>query len=365
MNKDRFICRVLSIQRRKHISFLYVSGFRARQLMIDNTLLAEHAIGIMSIVRGSCREDVNDRGAPVCRITEIDSVVHSGHSKAYHKCFTGEAVRLRLCRNEILNQVRAYLQSEQFQCISSPFTLPYRGTSIASPLRLTGKYVDQYCKITHEFFLKKEAAENLVPVYEIGYVARDVYPTVAGWFEYAVLEFVSPLHDMDFIEAFIRAFIRIAVDTARAYGVKFCDVSGMQTITLDENGCWGGKTFQQLKAENSNVLFLNAPVNSPLVKQIDGRRTETIWFFNHESMAHGYRDENSWDALYQLSTAQLEQLRAKGIEAEYSRDFLSLLKLGVPESVSIGFGIDRFFQVFFGFRNMRDYREIMCHSGEY
>ena len=98
MSDNTFICRVLSIQKRRHVSFLYVSGFSAgRQLMIGNDLLAQHSIGVMSIVRGLYTRATNDRGEPICRITVIDSVVHSDHSQAYHRNFTGQAVALRLC----------------------------------------------------------------------------------------------------------------------------------------------------------------------------------------------------------------------------------------------------------------------------
>lgn len=361
-----FICRVLSIQHRKNISFLFVSGFPySKQLMVDNRLIADCPIGVMSVIKGQYGQSVNNKGEVTYQITKIDSIVSSNHNKAFHKNFTNKALLLRLCKNDILNQVKQYLESNSFQAIYSPFTIPYRGTSIASPLKISGKYVNKYCKITHEFFLKKEMAENLIPVYEIGYVARDVYSTISGWYEYSILEFVSPIHNMDFVEEFICKFIDIAVSSAKKFGVSYNEFSEMETVILDDDGLCDGKCLEQLKSEKKNVMFINCPVSSPLVKKINGKRTETIWFYNGESMAHGYWDENDFDSLFAFSKTQMELLNEKGIDAEYSKDFLSLLNLGTPESVSIGFGLDRFFQIFFGFANMKEYRDSMCHSGEY
>lgn len=361
-----FICRVLSIQRHKNTSFLYISGLLdAKQLVVNNELLSMHDVGVMSIIKGKYSHTVNDKGNGVCQIISIDYVLPSAHNKTYHKNFTNKAVLLRRCKADILQQIALYLEKEQFQRINSPFTVPYRGTSIATPLSISGKYVDMYCKITHEFFLKKEMAENLIPVFEIGYVARDVYSTMSGHFEYSILEFVSPLHNIKYIEDFIYKFIEIAINSAEKYQIPYRDLSNIKTIVLDENACFSGKTFDQIKSENQNVLFVNAPTSSPLVKQANGKRTETIWFYNGDSIAHGYRDENDYNSLMMLSRLQMEALIQKGVKAEYSKDFLSLLRLGIPESISIGFGIDRFFQIFFCFDNINGYNDMMCHSGEY
>ena len=364
MSKCYFLCRVLSVQKRKCSIFLYVSGFdKAKQLLIKRELYEKHNIRVMSVIKGICSEGVNNKGKSIYIIDEVESCVAAVECDAYHECFTNKAHSYRLCRNDIINKVHDFLRSESFQMINSPFTLPYRGTSIASPLKIEGKFVNRYCKITHEFALKKAMAENLQPVYEIGYVARDMYTTVSNWFEYSVLEFVSPTHNISFISTFIEEFIKIAVESAELFALPHYDFSCLKIIELDEEFKYEGVDFEKLRQIEKNAIFINAPVNSPLVKKIDGKRRETIWVFNGESMAHGYKDENNWEAIYDLSCKQMEELEKKGVEGEFSRDFLSLMKIGVPESISIGFGIDRFFQFFFGFETMKAYRQFISYNG--
>lgn len=355
-----FLCRVLKIQTHKYSNFIYVAGFKkAHQLLIDDKLMEQYNIGIMSVIKGSCSEVENNAGKLIYKIVSIESHTRATDCNSYRDNYTNKAMTFKQCRNAVMAKVQDFLKSEQFQPLNSPFTIPYRGTSTAQPLRICGKYVDRFCKITHEFSIKKVMSELLCPVYEIGYVARDVYSTTTNWFEYNILEFVSPLHGLDFIEKFIRAFIDIASTVADEYGIKHYDFSSLKIIPLDNNNEYKGQSYEELKKVERNVIFLNAPIESPLVKCIDGRRSETIWFFNGDSMGHGYYDENDYTILYNYSLGQRIQLLAKGIKAEMSEDFLELLKLGMPDSISLGFGVDRFFQQFFLFPNFKDYHKYM------
>lgn len=360
MSEHNFLCRVLRIQKHKCSNFIYVSGFElARQLLIDDLLMSQYDIGIMSIIKGKCIETKNNVGKTIYQVCLIESHVKAAACLTYQENYTNKALLYKKCRNEILFQVENFLGRNNFQSVNSPFTIPFRGTSTASPLKISGKYVNRYCKITHELGIKKMMSELLCPVYEIGYVARDIYSTMTTWFEYNILEFVSPIHDLTFIENFIKEFIQIATSVADEWGIKHRDFSSFKVLRLEDDNTYEGRHFEDLRHSEENVIFLNAPVESPLVKCIDGRRSETIWYLYGDSMAHGYCDENDWSILRDLSLKQQAELKRKGIDAELSLDFLELLELGMPNSVSLGIGIDKFFQQFFMFTNLKEYHKYM------
>ncbi|MDQ1294653.1 MAG: hypothetical protein QG608_2561 [Actinomycetota bacterium] len=96
----------------------------------------------------------------------------------------------------------------------------------------------------------------------------------------------------------------------------------------------------------ANAIFLNSPVNSPLARSVRGHRKETIWIVNGKSVAHGYRDETDYDNFHEESLRQEARLRGGGVCGGPSSRFLNLLDLGAPESVSMGFGVERFIQGF-------------------
>lgn len=359
-----FLCRVLRVQKHKEWCFLYVSGFQpSRQIMMDINLMRKHQIAEFSIVKGICEESKNKEGTTIYRVLELQDHVRSGIHGIDIMRFTNQTLAYRQCRYAIMNEIEAWLRKERFQRISSPFTMKYRGTSIATPLHINGKFVDRYCKITHELGLKQAMSEIMAPVYEIGYVANDIYTTKIKWFEYTVLEFVSPLHDESFIGEFILQCIQIATKITDEYGLKHADFANIQVIDLNDGT--SAEEVAYLRYNEPNVLIMHSPTASPLVKMRDGKRTETIWYFKGSSMAHGYADENDWSNFLKVSQNQIPILASKGELGQISEDFISLLKAGIPNSVSLGMGIDRFFQVFFEFSTIKDYRECMFPEFEF
>ena len=353
MREIQFLCRVLSIQKRKETTFLYVAGFKhARQLLVNNSYLDSNKVTIMSIIKGTCGIVFNNKGEKCYNISNIESIVYPENTVMISQRYTNKAMMYRACRNKIIQDLRHLLEEEGFLESNSPFTIQYRGTSTAAPLKISGKYVDRYCKITHELAIKKAMCDQLQPVYEIGYVARDQYTTVNGAFEYSILEFVTPLHDMSFIEYFVKKIIEIAQKNSKEFGIDTLDLSELSIVNV---AALSQSQFYSLKKQASNTLFFDAPVDSPLVKKVNGSRRETIWFVNGVSIAHGYMDENSAENIIEYSNKQLQELKTKGVSAELSWDFIDLLKSGIPNSISIGFGLDRFFQLFFNFNNLKEY----------
>lgn len=353
MNKFRFICRILRIQKHKNYKFLYVSGFKySRQLIIKNDEYLNCHINPMSVITGECFKTINDAGKESYQITEITSVVNSSGNCSYAIDFlSNKNFMMQVCKQRILIKIEQFLQENGFLSTNTPYTMNYRGTSIASPLKISGEFVDRYCKITHELELKKLVLKTLSPVYEIGYVTRDIYSTNKGNFEYNVLEFVSPIHEIEFIEQFIKAVINIVNDIADEMGIEHRDFSTVQTVELN-----GGLETEKLQ----NVIYTNRSVESPLVKSVDGKRSETIWFYEGISMAHGYNDENSYQNVYDECQNQMKILENKKIKGELSEDFLEFLRIGLPNTISLGFGIDLFFYKFFCFDSFKDYLSRLC-----
>lgn len=353
MKKYNFICRVLKIQKHKNFKFLYVSGFeQSRQLIIKDELFLKFNISAMSIIRGECEKILNNQNKQSFEITSIVSVKETIGNNSYAKEYVSNKNQLmQICKQQIIMKIEGFLQDDGFLKMNSPFTMNSRGTSIASPLKIQGQFVDRYCKITHEIELKKMLYKTLSPLYEVGYVSRDIYSTNKKNFEYNVLEFVSPIHDVDFIETFMKKIVEIANQEAEKLNVQHVDLSNLTVVDLK------GKMEE---TQLNNVIYLNRPVDSPLVKVVNGVRTETIWIYNGISLGHGYNDENDYYLVLEEFTNQQRTLKERNIEAELSEDFLNVMKIGLPDTVSIGLGLDLFLCKFFGFDNFKDYLLHLC-----
>ena len=113
--------------------------------------------------------------------------------------------------------------------------------------------------------------------------------------------------------------------------------------------------FISLKNSNRNILFVNAPTDSPLVKQEGAYKTETVWYYKGVKMGHGYVDENDSEIFEAICKEQQKALAAKNIDSEYSLDFIKLLRIGIPESISLGLGLDRIFMAFFQYDTIKSY----------
>ena len=351
----RFLCRVLKIQKHKNTSFLYVEGFeKANQLLIDTKMLVQENIGPLSILRGYCRETNNKNNQTVYTISVIEKHARSNCFGIDISKYSNKELAVKRCRYAIINKIEEYLKENGFQKINSPFTMKYRGTSTSNPLKIQGKHINRYCKITHELQLKQACSELLMPTYEIGYVTNDIYTTQTKWFEFTILELVSPLHQISFISDLIQYIAQVSAEIADAYGVPHEDFRNLEIITLEENDQME-EQFQALKNTDRNILFVNAPTNSPLVKQDGKYKTETVWYFKGVKMGHGYVDENDCRIFESICEEQMKTLTAKNVYSEYSHDFIKLLRIGIPESISLGLGLDRIFMALFQFDTIKSY----------
>ena len=192
---------------------------------------------------------------------------------------------------------------------------------------------------------------TLKPTFEIGYVIRDVRDRASSPNEYLLLEFVNPTTDISIIRDEVLGIIDIACRIATQVDLPHAHYDDMIIFDVDQEVPdlshkqrlpW----FKQQKASASNTLFLNSPVASPLVKWIGGWRKETIWIVGGNSVTHRCRDETDCYLFRNECLRQQKDLKAGGIYADTPRHFLRLLEMGVPESVSLGFGLDRFLEHF-------------------
>lgn len=348
--------RVLGIRRHKASWFLDVtSSSGERQLIIDPELAVNAGISMMSLFEGTLAEAVNSRGQLVSRVVHVHSCKNPSIGPTqrgrHAHLISSTARRHRIFRGLFAEAVSQHFLTQGYLRLLSRASMEERGTSTVSPLRISGQYVDRFLKITHELELKSEVACTLRPTFEIGYVIRDVRERISSPAEYLLLEFVNPTTDISIIRNEVLGVIDIACRVAARVGLPHAHFDDMIVLDVDrevpglsreQRLTW----FRRRKASASNTLFLNSPVSSPLAKWIDGCRKETIWIVGGESVAHGYRDETDCYLFHDECLRQQEDLKASGIDADLPRRFLRLLEMGVPESVSLGFGLDRFLEHF-------------------
>ena len=350
MNRDEreVICRVLKIQKRKTVTFIYVSGGGLDQLMVDNLMFDSITINRYDIIKVRISLLKNHKGNNVYAVRKIEVVGERSRlgTNSFRYSISNNCNKKRECKNRVIEELDEYLKNIGYKKYYEPITTRYRGVSQASPLKVKGQYVTSYLRLTHEMNLKREVCCTLKPSFEIGYVARDVYFQQYGSPEYLSLETVAPFFKADHIlETFI-FLMQKSCQIADDLNVDHAPLSDVEVVRYDEIG---------KKVTDRNIIYLDAPVSSPFVKCIEGKRTEIRWEYHNQSIGHGYLDENSYDKVYCYFMEQMEYLLQKGIQAELSRDFLEVLRIGMPDTVSMGIGLDRFFCVFFQYSSMKDY----------
>jgi elongation factor P--beta-lysine ligase len=359
-----FVCRVLSIQKHKNSHFLYVSGLDDyRQMIIDPDMSNQNGIALFSIITGKYALIKNSKNKLIPHIIRLQSCVVPAlqpiEAKNHIDRVSNTTLSLRLFYHQFLAELSKHFLEQGYYRLSSIFTMNERGTSTVNPVKATGEHIDKFIKITHEIELKKEMAFLLKPFFEIGFVARDVFEGKVSSSEYLILEFVNPTEDERIVVEEIVFIKNLAMNLASQIGVKHLDLSDMTVVDLaDEVRAQNPKQldnwFESKKKNTKNTLYLNAPTSSPLVRNVGGFRHESIWILNGNSIAHGYQDENDYMAIFNAFNAQKRELASRGVSAEMPEDFLSIVKMGLPLSVSFGFGLDRFLTRFLLFSSISE-----------
>lgn len=346
MVENTVICRILNIQRRKKYSFLYVYGAKYRQMLIDNEMLDSVNLKKYDIICAKVKEISNQYNSNILNVLSIERVGERAmvHSSALEYSLTNECNKIRSCKKIIIDDIEMYLKNNGYKKSYNSIITNNRGSSMASPLKVNGKYLDAYLRLTHEINLKKEVCFTLQPIYEIGYVARDVYSHGYKTPVYLSLETVAPFFDISHIVDILQFIIKTATQRAEELSVEHTDVSNVKIME-----------YKEYSGKEENIILTECPVSSPLVKTINGKCTEIKWIYKGLNMGHGYVDENNYDKILKSCKRQLEILESKNVNGSLPKEFLEVLKIGMPDTVSLGVGLDRFFCVFFKYKTMREY----------
>lgn len=365
--------RVMTIRRHKCTIFIdsIDESFSKIQLMIDITLEKADEINAGDIVCVETEATVNRRGDSILKIIAIGNIVHNekhllfksrnnsfdetqASDIAFENLFNvlngGEKLKLWKYKFLFTEKIRELFINKGFIHIQSTPFMKERGTSTVEPFVVKSKFgKERYLNITFELELKKAYYITLVPVFEIGILSRDVYSTKYGVNEFLSLEFVAPVDRCEF-KAICFEIISIAKELAKEQGISYAQDFDNIAICTDE---------QEIENED-NIIYLNLLTTSPLAKKSkNGCRYEFKWKYGKKTIAHGYYDENNYSEICNYFNLQAEQLQYNGIVAETNKDFLEVLSLSAPPSMSFNFGIDRFLQYFLQCNSAYDINKIL------
>lgn len=352
--------RVLTIRRHKCTMFIdsIDESFSKMQLMADITLARVEEINVGDIVCVNTEPTVNRKGNPILNIVAIVDLIHNekhllfksrnnssdetqASDIAFENLFNalngGEKLKLWKYKFLFTERIRELFINKGFIHIQSTPFMKERGTSTVEPFVVKSKYGNErYLNITFELELKKAYYITLLPVFEIGILSRDVYSTKNGVNEFLSLEFVAPVGRCD-LKDLCFEIIGIAKQLADEQGISYAQEFDNVAIC----------TEQQEIDNEGNTMYLNLLTTSPLAKKSDnGSRYEFKWKYGKKTVAHGYTDENSYSEICSYFNLQAEQLQRQGIAAETNKDYLEVLSVSAPPSISFNFGIDRFLQYF-------------------
>ncbi|MBS5734395.1 MAG: lysine--tRNA ligase, partial [Clostridiales bacterium] len=294
-------------------------------------------------------------------------------------------------RSKIISAIRRYLSSEGFMEVETPMLVENAGGAAARPFEthFNALNVDLKLRISLELYLKRLIVGGLERVYEIGRVFRNEGLDTRHNPEFTLMELYQAYTDyhgmMDLTENLYRyvanevlgstqveyqgkvldlsqPFARITmVDAVKQYaGVDFSQIETLEQAraVADEKGV--AYEAHHKKGDILNLFFetfveehliqptfvMDHPVEiSPLTKRKKDQPeyVERFEFYlNGWEMANAYSELNDPIDQEQRFAAQEELLAQGDDEANHTdEDFLNALRIGMPPTGGIGFGIDR------------------------
>ena len=150
----------------------------------------------------------------------------------------------------------------------------------------------------------------------------------------------------------------IAIELAAIYNISYSDLfKEIKTIDVLKEYLNHHKVFDKIEFidfykklldEEKNIIFLNAPIDTPLAKESEyGIPLETKWAIGQRGIGHGYCDQNQISIIENLFKIQQEKLKEQGIEATIDKDYLMVLMYAGINTKSLNIGIDRLLYKFF------------------
>ena len=227
--------RVLNVRKHKSIVFIdsFTDNFQKIQLKISRELFDLNNLQKGDVINVDVVDDINKNGDTVYKIININKIMRPHNNSNYTKSINdddnykkslngGETLKQWEFRNILLEEISKYLVSNDFIRVITSNIMDKRGTSIATPVKLNGKYVNnKYLKITHELELKKQVYLTLKSLFEIGYVTRDIYSTEKNNSEYLNLELVSKDIDYNIIIKFYEFVNQISIKIAKDLNIEY------------------------------------------------------------------------------------------------------------------------------------------------
>ena len=294
-------------------------------------------------------------------------------------------------RSQIISAIRKYLDGQGFIEVETPMLVSNAGGAAARPFETHFNALDEDLKlrISLELYLKRLIVGGLERVYEIGRVFRNEGLDTRHNPEFTLMELYQAYTDyngmMDLTENLYRyvaqevlgstkitykgtemdlgkPFERITmVEAVKKYaGVDFHEIhtleearavakeKGITVETRHKKGDILNLFFEEFVEEHliQPTFLMDHPVEiSPLTKRKPDNPdyVERFEFFmNGWEMANAYSELNDPIDQRERFQAQEEQFAQGNEEANHTdEDFLNALRIGMPPTGGIGFGIDR------------------------
>lgn len=284
----------------------------------------------------------------------------------------GDNLKKWIFKQTLTEQLSKLMTEKGFMRIYTNNIMDERGTSIVNPMKVTSNFNDtKYLKITNELLLKEASFITLRPVFEIGYVSRDIYKNRDDLNEYLSLEAVQNIKLNYNLADLYHEIFDTTIAIAQQCNVEdSVAVPPIRTVDVLKEFRYSGKfDINEFKMyykmlvkslDNENVIFVNAPTESPLAKKTDiGIGLETKWRLCGAGVGHGYWSEIDHEMVEKHMLSQVNELKMKGIDAKVPSNFINSLKYAGMENCAFNLGIDRFFYKFLGYPYIRDSENIL------
>lgn len=363
--------RLIAVREHKNIVFCdsFNEKYEKIQVAIPKEIFNNYNLKVGSVIFANYKITKNKYGKDLFMIENIQEVTSHAKNITYKSINNnfmsmnqssfinalngGINLKYWEIKQRLLEEIRRFLINKSFIEVNTSILMNNRGTSTVNPMQVNSKYNGtKYLKITHELELKKLCYLTLKSLFEIGYVTRDVYSTTKSANQYLAFELVAPSQNSLSAEELYLYVYEIAIGLAKMYNITYNDLfDEIQTIDVLKLYLSNHKDFNKIEfilfykkllEEEKNIIFLNAPVDTPLAKESEyGIPLETKWAIGKRGIGHGYYDQDEVSIIDNSFKTQQEKLRNQGIDATIDKDYLTVLEYAGINTKSLNIGIDR------------------------
>lgn len=387
------LCRIIKVKKSTEVVLAQVvtEDLEKINIIFNRSLFAQYNIVNSNIVDLEVDKIKDFKGNDIWRVVKINRTFDGNKNELYknpkelhyspkttvNRKFieaynAGDNLKKWIFKQALTEQLSKLMAEKGFMRIYTNNIMDERGTSIVNPMKVTSNFNDtKYLKITNELLLKEVSFITLRPVFEIGYVSRDIYKNRDDLNEYLSLEAVQNIKlNYNLADLYYEIF-DTAIATAQQCNVEdSVAVPPIRIVDVLKGFKYSGnfdvnefKMYYKMlvkSLDSENVIFVNAPTESPLAKKADiGIGLETKWRLCGAGVGHGYWSEIDHKVVEKHMLSQVDELKMKGIEAKVPSNFINSLKYAGMENCAFNLGIDRFFYKFLGYPYIRDSENIL------